>query len=207
MSGEETPRLGSAYALEGAEEVRALYRDWATTYDADFIERMAYVLPQVVAKVFQREEGSGPVLDVGCGSGAVGMELPGRRIDGLDLSPEMLAVAVEKGVYTRLIEGDLLARLPISDGAYRGIISAGTFTHGHVGPQALDELVRVSAPDALFCLAVNAEHFAAHGFEAKLAGLFEAGAISEPVLEDHPIYDADHERAGDRSTVVIFRKR
>jgi len=206
MSGGETPKLGSAYALEGTDEVRAFYRDWATTYDADFIERMSYVLPTVVANVFKREEGNGPVLDVGCGSGAVGMELAGHRIDGLDLSPEMLAVAVEKGVYTRLIEGDLLARLPIESGAYRGVISAGTFTHGHVGPEALDELIRVSASAAHLCLGINAEHFSAHGFEAKLAELQSAAAISEPVLEDHPIYDADHERAGDRATVVVFRR-
>ena len=206
MSGNETPKLGTAYALEGTEQVLELYRGWATTYDADFIERMAYVLPRVVAGVFRRHGGSAPILDVGCGSGAVGMEMPGQRIDGLDLSPEMLAVAVEKGVYTRLIEGDLLGRLPLEDGTYRGVISAGTFTHGHVGPEALDELIRVSAPDALFCLAVNAEHFAAHGFEAKLAELHQAGEITPPVLEDHPIYDAEHERAEDRSTVVVFRR-
>ncbi len=206
MSADETPKLGTAYALEGADEVRALYRGWASTYDADFIERMAYVLPGIVAGVFRRHGGAGPVLDVGCGSGAVGMQMPGTRIDGLDLSPEMLAVAAGKGVYTRLIEGDLLARLPLEDSAYRGVISAGTFTNGHVGPEALDELIRVSAEAALFCLGVNAEHFAAHGFGRKLAELHRAGRITAPVLEDHPIYDAAHDRAGDRSTVVVFRR-
>ena len=207
MSSDELAKLGSAYALEGTEQVRALYRDWAASYDTDFIWRMAYVLPKIVAEVFQRHGGAGPILDVGCGSGAVGMELAGRRIDGLDLSPEMLAVAVEKGVYTRLIEGDLLGRLPLEEGAYRGVVSAGTFTHGHVGPEALDALIRVSAPEALFCLSVNAEHFAAQGFEAKLSDLKGRGEITAPLLEDHPIYEGDHERAGDRSTVVVFRRR
>jgi predicted TPR repeat methyltransferase len=207
MSSDELAKLGSAYALEGTEQVRALYRDWAASYDSDFIGRMAYVLPKIVAEVFQRHGGAGPILDVGCGSGAVGMELAGRRIDGLDLSPEMLAVAVEKGVYTRLIEGDLLGRLPLEEGAYRGVVSAGTFTHGHVGPEALDALIRVSAPEALFCLSVNAEHFAAQGFEAKLSDLHERGEITAPLLEDHPIYEGDHERGGDRSTVVVFRRR
>ena len=204
---QETPRLGSAYALEGVEQVKTLYRDWATTYDADFIERMGYAMPRIVAEVFIRVGGVGPVLDVGCGSGAVGVELAGYRIDGLDLSPEMLAVAVEKGVYTRLIEGDLLKVLPLDSGGYRGIISAGTFTHGHVGPEALDELVRVSAPGATFCLGINAEHFETHGFATKFTALRDSGFIGEVTLEDHPIYEADHERSADRAVVAIFLRK
>lgn len=203
----EKPDLGSAYALEGTDEVRALYRDWAHTYDADFIARMGYVMPGIVASVLRREGGAGPVLDVGCGSGAVGVALPGYRIDGLDLSPEMLAVAVTKGVYTRLVEGDLLGRLPLDNGSYRSVVSAGTFTHGHVGPEALDELIRVAAPGALFCLGINAEHYSGHGFDAKFAALEAAGAITAPVLEDHPIYAAKHDRAADRALVAVFRRR
>jgi len=208
MSKGETPRLGSAYALDGNDSVRALYHDWATTYDADFIERMSYVLHSLVAKIFRREGGTtARILDVGCGSGAIGMELAGRRIDGLDLSPAMLAVAVEKGVYTRLIEGDILAELPLETGVYQGIISAGTFTHGHVGPEGLDELIRVSASGALFCLSVNKEHFSAHGFAATFSELEKSEKISKPILEDHPIYEADHERANDLATIVTFHRR
>lgn len=203
---QETPRLGSAYALEGVEQVKQLYRDWATTYDADFIERMGYAMPRIVAEVFERVGGAGPILDVGCGSGAVGVGLAGQRIDGLDLSPEMLDVAVQKGVYTRLVEGDLLQELPLATASYRGIVSAGTFTHGHVGPEALDELIRVSASGAVFCLGINAEHFETHGFATKFAALRESGEISEASIEDHAIYEADHERSGDRAMVAIFRR-
>lgn len=207
MSAGETPKLGSAYALEGKHEIKTLYRDWAKTYDTDFIERMAYVMPETVAKVFLREGGIGPALDIGCGSGAVGVALSGMRIDGVDLSPEMLAAAVKKGLYTRLIEADVLKRLPLDTASYQGIISAGTFTHGHVGPEALDELIRVAALGAVFCLGINAEHFSAHGFEAKFNSLHGAALITTPIFEDHPIYDADHERAGDRAMVAIFRRQ
>lgn len=202
----ETPRLGSAYALEGVEQVKQLYRDWATTYDADFIERMGYAMPRIVADVFKRVGGTGPILDVGCGSGAVGVELAGQRVDGLDLSPEMLDVAVQKGVYTRLVEGDLQQVLPLEADSYRSVVSAGTFTHGHVGPEALDELIRVSASGAVFCLGINAEHFETHGFPAKFAALSGVGKIGEVTLEDHAIYEADHERSKDRAVVAIFRR-
>jgi len=204
---DETPRLGSAYALDGVEQVKQLYRDWATTYDTDFIARMGYAMPRIVAGAFKRVGGAGPVLDVGCGSGAVGLELAGYRVDGLDLSPEMLDVAVQKGVYTRLVEGDLLKTLPLEGARYRGVVSAGTFTHGHVGPEALDELLRVSAPGAIFCLGINAEHFESHGFSAKFSALRDASQIEDVTLEDHPIYEADHERSADRALIAIFLRR
>jgi trans-aconitate 2-methyltransferase len=52
----------------------------------------------------------GPIVDLGCGDGAVGPELirrwPGRRILGVDASPAMLAKAAETGAYARLDKAD-----------------------------------------------------------------------------------------------------
>ena len=48
------------------------------------------------------------ILDMGCGTGLVGVELHKlgyRNIDGLDLSQKCLGVAEGKGVYTNLIRG------------------------------------------------------------------------------------------------------
>lgn len=207
MTGETEPSLDAAYALDGLEAVKRLYRDWARTYDDDFMDRLGYVYPRFVAELFAEnaEDTDAPVLDVGCGSGAIGPWLAGRRIDGLDLSPEMLQVACEKGIYSRLIAGDLLARLPIEDGQYRGLVSTGTFTHGHVGPEGLTEVMRVAAPGALFCLGVNAEFYAERGFRAAFDDLHASGAITKPRLEDCPIYDGDHEHSDARALVVIFR--
>ena len=47
----------------------------------------------------------------------------------------MLDVAQTKGIYRALFAGDLTARLPVDDGTYAGIVSSGTFTNGHVGPE------------------------------------------------------------------------
>ena len=202
------PDVDAAYALEGAEDVKALYRDWAATYDADFIEAMGYVYPREVARIFleRRRAGDAPVLDVGCGSGAVAGAAR-VEMDGLDLSPEMLAVARAKGLYGRTVEGDLLGRLPIPDDTYGALLSAGTFTHGHVGPQALEECLRVARPGALFCLGINGAHFEAHGFGAAFARLAETRRISEPDYVDCPIYAAgNHEHAEARALVAVFRK-
>lgn len=53
---------------------------------------------------------AGDVIDLGCGSGAVGPALsnryPDRRLVGVDQSPAMLAKARQTGVYDRLITED-----------------------------------------------------------------------------------------------------
>jgi SAM-dependent methyltransferase len=208
----EKPDVDAAYALNGTDDVKALYRDWARTYDADFIDAMGYIYPTEIARIFseRRQEGDAPALDIGCGSGAVAEAVAahGRvEIDGLDLSPEMLAVARAKGLYRDCIEGDLLARLPIPDAAYGALLSAGTFTHGHVGPAALEEILRVARPGAFLCLGINAEHFQAHGFGAALDGLAAEGRIGQPDYVDCPVYTGtNHDHAAIRALVAVFRK-
>ena len=41
-------------------------------------------------------------------------------------------------------------------GGYRGIVSSGTFTRGHVGPEALPHLLAVAEAGAQFALSINA---------------------------------------------------
>ncbi|MEM6595609.1 MAG: class I SAM-dependent methyltransferase, partial [Pseudomonadota bacterium] len=165
------PDLDSAYALKSPEDSQKLYAEWAETYDESFARASGYLLPQVVAETFVAEGGVGPVLDVGAGTGLVGEELAKRGvalIDGTDISQEMLAEAALKDCYETLFEGDVTATLSVDDETYSGIISAGTFTHGHVGPEAFDELLRVAATEALFTISINAAHFASLGFQTKL---------------------------------------
>ena len=90
--------LEEAYSVETADDNRRLYAKWATTYESDFVEAKQYRYPKAIAEVFN--EVVGPVkrvLDIGTGTGLTGMYLthlrPGVVIDGMDISPEMLAQA------------------------------------------------------------------------------------------------------------------
>ncbi len=203
------PDLDDAYALETPEDSRRLYAGWAETYDDSFARRMDFALPRVVADLYLRHGGIGPVMDAGAGTGLVGQELAARDIapvDGLDISAQMLVVARRKGAYRDLIEGDLTGRLEIGDAAYDGVVSSGTFTLGHVGPATMDELLRVAAPEALFVIAINAAHYRSAGFAAKFESLGDV--IEGLILEDHPIYGpgADGLHGQDRAQVAVFRK-
>jgi predicted TPR repeat methyltransferase len=199
--------LHAAYALEGPEGSRRLYAGWAATYDEDFARATGYRLPEAVAAAYAAAGGSGPVLDVGAGTGLVGERLAARGIgpvDGADISPEMLMQAGRKGIFRRLLEGDATAGLPLPDAAYAGIVSAGTFTLGHLGPEVLPELLRVAAPGALLVLSVNAKHHAAAGFGPALAAL--GGRIADLVQDEVPIYSGESVHPADRAFILSFRR-
>jgi SAM-dependent methyltransferase len=201
------PDLETAYAIDGPEGARKLYADWAETYDDGFGTTYGYVAPREVARIYRALGADAPVLDVGAGTGLVAAHLGGLVADALDISPEMLAVAAGKGLYRATIEADLTRVLPLPDGAYGGVISAGTFTHGHVGPEALPELLRVAARDALFVCGTKPDVFDQMGFGSALAGLQASGRITPLRFFDIPIYEgADHPHAADRGLVMTFRK-
>jgi SAM-dependent methyltransferase len=128
------------------------------------------------------------------------------RIDALDISVEMLAVAASKGCYNAMIEGDLMGCLPIAADTYDFIISAGTFTHGHVDAAALDELLRITKPGALFCLSINSAYFVLAGFEGAFEGL--AGRIQNLELRPVQFYleEVSGPHAKDHGVIALFRK-
>ena len=155
------------------------------------------------------ERPPGPTLDVGCGTGIVGRALQERGVDGIhgvDISPQMLEQASSKGVYETLIEADLTAGLRIGADTYAGVASAGTFTHGHLPPEPLGELIRVSMPGAACAIGVNAAHFVDRGFATWLDAAVSEERITPYSVTRLPVYDAsDPTHADDMSDVVTFR--
>lgn len=217
MDSKVKPDVDAAYSLETPEDCVRLYRNWADTYDEDFVAHMGYQSYIRIAEIFVEQfSAAGVVLDVGCGTGVVGVELKRMgigTIDGIDISDAMLAKAGEKAVngepaYRHLIAADLTRSLEFPNASYAGLISAGTFTHGHLGPGALNELWRVAAPGALCTFGVRTTHFDKAGFAGKLATDVRNGLISKPVLHKIDMYDeqkVDSEHVGDQAYVVVCR--
>ena len=133
------------------------------------------------------------ILDVGCGTGLVGERLATlgfSSIDGLDFSPQMLAAAAEKDIYHELLESDLEGTLGIADAIYDAGISCGTFTHGHVGPEALNEIFRVLRSGAVFACTIHTHLWADAGFAQHIAALEAGGIIIVEKLVDKPYFEA-----------------
>ncbi|MEL6550294.1 MAG: class I SAM-dependent methyltransferase [Pseudomonadota bacterium] len=200
--------LDNAYTIDGPESARDLYGRWAATYDTSFGDGWGYIAPRKIAGIYKAlSDGDEPVLDIGAGTGLVAEHLESLTVDGIDITQEMLDLAGAKGLYRNRILGNLLEPLAMADGTYGGVISSGTFTHGHVGPSCLPELLRVCRSGALFVCGCIPPVFDQMGFGSTLAILNARGLIGDLSFRDIPIYEGkDHPHAADRGLVMVFRK-
>lgn len=206
--------VAEAYVVKSPAENRDLYRQWADTYESGFITNRGYVYHEKVAELFATNGGGGPVLDVGCGTGIVGEALATHGvnpIDGIDISPDMMEKARAKtsgsgaAVYRNFVEADLTQTIPIGSGTYTGVISVGTFTLGHVGPEALAELFRVGAAGAHYTFGINRAHFTERGFERHLDAAVADGTISPYELTEIRMYENEgDEHSTDTAFVAQF---
>ena len=216
-NNESSINLEDAYALETPDDNRNLYRNWASTYDDDFALRNKYVYPKSISSICAGLVGTTSqlsVLDIGCGTGIVGTCLSELLItsiiDGVDISPEMLEVAQSKiradanPVYSQLFEADLTKSISFADAKYDVAISAGTFTHGHLGPDALINVLSVVRPGGRMVVGINKEHFGANGFKASLQQAQVSKRISAPMFSEVQIYDEGSPHYGDLALVTTF---
>lgn len=173
MDEKQEKILQKVLSAQSKEELSEAYDEWAEQYDEDLIESMNYVAPAIASKLLggQLEAEEVRILDAGCGTGLVGQclnEQGYKFIDGLDYSNSMLIKADEKKVYRQLLQGDLTAKLNIPDKVYDAVISVGTFTCGHVGPEALEELVRITKPGGCICFTVRDKAWHDDGYRKKI---------------------------------------
>ena len=168
------PSLENAYNLKSPDDNIKLYSVWAETYDNSFIVDMQYKLHFAVAEEFVLNGGKGLILDVGAGTGALAEALLQKAkfcIEATDISEEMLKVADSKKIYKRSFLSDLTKEIPVDNGSYDGVVSSGTFTHGHVGPSSIRELVRVTKPGGLITISINEKHWISLDFEGEVENL------------------------------------
>ncbi|WP_371478445.1 class I SAM-dependent methyltransferase [Kitasatospora sp. NBC_00315] len=137
----------------GTDRTREFFGSRAAGWDARFPDDG----PRYAAAV--AELGLRPgrsVLDAGCGTGralpllraAVG---PGGVVLGVDVTPEMLAVAADRDCGAVLLRADC-ARLPLPDGALDAVFAAGLVSHLPDPAAGLRELARATAPGGLLAL-------------------------------------------------------
>jgi ubiquinone/menaquinone biosynthesis C-methylase UbiE len=154
--------------------LRAVYDEWAKEYDHDNDATLGTISqPKTVEILSAVLEKHAKILDAGCGTGLVGAELAKRgyaAFDGVDLSAEMLRYAKTRG-YTKLFQYSLNDPLPISDGAYDAIISAGLFTHGHVKTHAIRELIRITKSGGYLCFTINEGVYRSQAFDKEIQSI------------------------------------
>jgi len=171
--------LELVYTASTHDQLMRAYRAWAGAYDVDTVDGFGYVGHLVTARALADVVGDreARILDAGCGTGLVGQALRTlgfTRLEAIDASPEMLALARAKGVYQRLHQVDLEGPLGLHE-FYDGVACAGTFTFGHVGPAALARLASVTRAGGHICFTVHEGAYAEFDFRAHIDALEESG--------------------------------
>lgn len=131
-------------------DVREGYGRWVRTYEETVLDVMDIGL---LRRLTVPSWGSvRRAADLGCGTGRTGAWLRGRgvaAVDGVDVTPQMLAVARARGVHERLVEADVTAT-GLAGGGYDLVIASLVDEHlPQVGP-LYEEAWRLAAPGGLF---------------------------------------------------------
>ena len=195
--------LDKAYGAKTADEVRRLYDDWSGSYE-DEIGEAGDATPVRVAEALA-ESGAWfaePVLDFGCGTGLGGKALYDigfDAIDGVDISPEMLARAEAKGVYRRL---SLIGPDDPPPEGYRTIAAIGVIGPG-AGPIVLiDRLLAALAPGGLLAFSLNDHAMAQPEYPAKVTCLATSGTATLRLVRHGPHLPG----IGMESKVFVFQR-
>ena len=185
------------------EQVAELYDGWANAdYDAD-LATWNYEAPAHAASIAMGKLGDpahSRILDAGCGTGLVGVEL--RRLGatsiiGGDFSPTSVAVARQRGVYDEARFVDLNAPLDFADDAFDAVVSVGVFSYLTDSRTTIIELLRVTAPGGCVVFTQRSDLWAARVFVALINELVDEGrctaSISDvaPYLPGHPEFGDD----------------
>ena len=127
-SGKDVPqRAADAY-------VKQVFDNFAERFE-ERLERLEYRAPELVAgavaKTYGKPAGDLDILDAGCGTGLCGPLLRpyALRLEGVDLSPGMLARAQSTGCYDALEEAELTGFIGSRKDAYDVIVSADTLCY------------------------------------------------------------------------------
>jgi SAM-dependent methyltransferase len=99
-------------------DVRTGYAEWVATYEDTVLDAMDIALLEEVVTI--PWQNIALAADLGCGTGRTGAWLRQQGVglvDGVDFTPQMLAVAASRGTYRRLVEADVTAT-GLETGAY-----------------------------------------------------------------------------------------
>ena len=164
------------YKITTSKELLKYYQDWTkkNKYNQDMVD-LNYVAPKESVSLLKKYalNRESKILDAGCGTGLVGIELKKcgySNIEGVDFSQDMLDL-IPEDIYKKIEKIDLNKPLKFETNMYDVVTCVGTFTYGHVKPKALDELIRITKNKGLICFTINEGIYKEYGFDKKIKEL------------------------------------
>ena len=171
-----------AYSLSDIEETRNLYDRWSHVYDRD-LNNGEYQQPVRCANALLKQinQTNVSILDVGCGTGLSGLALKEagyEQISGCDLSQGMLEKAAGLNIYNKLFTCNLnTPPIDAETEEYDAVTAVGVFSFGHILPEAVDELLRVTKPKGYIIIGLNDHYYEEGSLTNKLNSLEASGSL------------------------------
>lgn len=168
------------WAPRSVTETRAIYADWADSYDVD-VMGAGYATPTRLAQALRDHIAADDrILDFGCGTGLSGKALTHAGftdVHGTDISPEMLDHAQNAGVYAQLWQSEP-GTIDTRHGPYAAIVAAGVISLGAAPPETFETLIGALPAGGLLAFSFNDPTLTDGSYDAYLDGLIAAGKLS-----------------------------
>lgn len=125
----------SAAARSDARYIRHLFDQFSADYDARMLAQLSYRAPSILREFADLLGLAGTkrhcILDLGCGTGLMGDAVQdwALRLDGVDLSPQMIGKARARGIYDELHVADICTWLGERGHNYDLILAADTIVY------------------------------------------------------------------------------
>jgi predicted TPR repeat methyltransferase len=212
MKNPDDFNVSNIYSYESSKDLKKYYDDWAHEYDA-YVEEVNYILPMLVAGMAASylDDGLRVGLDVGAGTGLIGEHLldikPNVLLHASDISHSMLEIARSKKTkflshcYTKSILIDLKDSSNLETEYYDFVVSAGTFTLGHLNFEDFTGILRCLKPGGFGVISIKKDHYDNEFFENKLKTFTKIILLNQTSVNS---YNSDYEA---ESILVSFLKK
>jgi predicted TPR repeat methyltransferase len=151
LKGEDTPQAPPT------DYVRLLFDGYAGDFEQHLVQVLKYRTPQLLVNGLTGRR-YGNALDLGCGTGLCAPLLRPLcdRLEGIDLSANMVRQAQALGRYDEVLQGDLVEFLHTTDRRYDLLAAADVFVYVGALEAAFEGAVRVLRAGGVFCFSVEA---------------------------------------------------
>jgi predicted TPR repeat methyltransferase len=141
--------------------VRHLFDQFSVDYDVRMLGQLGYGAPGILRSLaglvgLTLRDGLA-ILDLGCGTGLAGAAFAdlAARLDGIDLSPAMIAKAEARNIYDALYVGDIESAIGDTGRPYDLVLAADTLVYlGHLAPVFLNAAAALT-PRGMFLFTVE----------------------------------------------------
>lgn len=184
--------------------VESLFDGYADGFEDHLVQVLKYRAPEVLSAQLRRMGRSfARALDLGCGTGLCGVAVRplAARLEGVDLSANMVERACARQVYDEVVQDDLVHYLDTTQRRYDLVAAADVFVYVGALERVFQGVARVLAPGGVFCFSLEAaseegpdlvlrpslRYAHSRGYIQKLAEQygFEINATAEhPIRED-----------------------